>query len=118
MLESKERAENPNEAADRVGGLLAPKGARSLREGSPSGDGRGLRPRGYAMEAALLVELGRFEIHDLNRLQPGRGELLVRVEACGVCGSDVRIFRHGHPRIPLPQVLGHEIVGTVVETGG
>lgn len=71
----------------------------------------------HAVEAALLTELGRFEIRELDTPQPGRGELLVRVEACGVCGSDVRIFRHGHPRIRLPQVLGHEIVGSVVETG-
>jgi len=69
------------------------------------------------VQAALLAELGRFEVRDLRDPQPGRGELLVRVQACGVCGSDVRIFRHGHPRIRLPQVLGHEIVGTVVGTG-
>jgi L-iditol 2-dehydrogenase len=69
------------------------------------------------MEAALLVELGRLEIQELDTRQPGRGELLVRVEACGVCGSDVRIFCHGHPRLRLPQVLGHEIAGIVVETG-
>lgn len=69
------------------------------------------------MQAALLTELGRFEVRDLREPQPGPGELLVRVLACGVCGSDVRIFRHGHPRIRLPQVLGHEIVGVVTEAG-
>jgi L-iditol 2-dehydrogenase len=69
------------------------------------------------VQAALLAELGRFEVRDLRDPRPGRGEVLVRVQACGICGSDVRIFRHGHPRIRLPQVLGHEIVGTVAETG-
>jgi L-iditol 2-dehydrogenase len=69
------------------------------------------------VQAALLAELGRFEVGDLRDPRPGQGELLVRVQACGVCGSDVRIFRHGHPRIRLPQVLGHEIVGAIVETG-
>ena len=70
------------------------------------------------MEAALLTELGHFQVRSLDTPQPGPGELLVRVEACGICGSDTRIFRHGHRRIRLPQVLGHEIVGTVAETGG
>jgi L-iditol 2-dehydrogenase len=69
------------------------------------------------VEAALLAELGRFEVRDLDTPRPSRGELLVRVEACGICGSDTRIFRYGHRRIRLPQVLGHEIVGIVAEMG-
>lgn len=48
---------------------------------------------------------------------PGPGEALVRVLACGVCGSDVHM-RHG--RVPVrktPIILGHEIAGTVVSCG-
>ncbi|HSH14673.1 MAG TPA: alcohol dehydrogenase catalytic domain-containing protein, partial [Verrucomicrobiae bacterium] len=44
------------------------------------------------------------------------GELLVRVGACGICGTDIKKIQHGF--IAPPQVLGHEIAGTVVATGG
>jgi Zn-dependent alcohol dehydrogenase len=43
------------------------------------------------VEAALLAELGRFEMRGLHTPQPGRGELLVRVVASGACESDVPI---------------------------
>jgi len=41
----------------------------------------------------------------------------VRVRACAVCGSDVRIFRHGNPRVTPPAIIGHEIAGEVVAAG-
>jgi L-iditol 2-dehydrogenase len=47
----------------------------------------------------------------------GPGEILVRVRACAVCGSDVRIYHHGNPRVKPPQILGHEIAGDVVAVG-
>lgn len=50
------------------------------------------------------------------RLQPG--ELLVRVRAASLCGTDLKILRYGHFRIPqgCRRVLGHELAGEVVET--
>ena len=51
--------------------------------------------------------------------KPGRGQILVRLKACGVCHSDVHIWK-GHvrpPSDPAPFILGHEGVGTVVATG-
>lgn len=52
-----------------------------------------------------------------NRSSPesASGDLIADVEACGVCGTDLRIYRHGSPRISYPRVLGHEIVATVRE---
>ena len=44
----------------------------------------------------------------------GAGQLLVRVETCGVCRTDLHIFDGELPRPKLPLVLGHQIVGTVV----
>jgi L-iditol 2-dehydrogenase len=41
----------------------------------------------------------------------------LRVEACAICGTDVKIFFHGHKLITPPHILGHEIIGTVVEMG-
>lgn len=41
------------------------------------------------------------------------GEVLVRVEACAICGTDVKAFHKGNPRIRPPQTMGHEFAGTV-----
>lgn len=43
-------------------------------------------------------------------------DVLLRVEACGVCGSDIASYLHGH-YVEIGQVMGHESVGTVVELG-
>jgi threonine dehydrogenase-like Zn-dependent dehydrogenase len=46
------------------------------------------------------------------------GEALVRVEACGICGSDLGIVAGVHPRARVPLTLGHEFCGTIVEQAG
>ena len=69
------------------------------------------------MRAAVLIAPETFEIRELPRPQPGSDEVLIRVTACAVCGTDLRIFRHGHARVQLPAVIGHEIVGVVEELG-
>ncbi|HVO18380.1 MAG TPA: alcohol dehydrogenase catalytic domain-containing protein [Anaeromyxobacter sp.] len=48
---------------------------------------------------------------------PRRGELVVRVEACAICGTDIKSFHKGNPRIRPPQTMGHEFVGTVEASG-
>ena len=50
--------------------------------------------------------------------KPGPGEVLLRVEACGVCRTDLHISAGELPDPKLPLILGHEIVGTVADTGG
>src|SRR5437763_13012844 len=69
------------------------------------------------MKALLLSRYNHLEIADLPDPQPGPGEVLIRVAACGICGSDV----HGYDgtsgrRIP-PIVMGHEAAGVVAATG-
>ncbi len=63
------------------------------------------------------MEPGRFELREVPAPEIGAGEVLVRVRACAVCGTDLRIYRHGHPRVRLPALIGHEIVGTVERLG-
>lgn len=46
------------------------------------------------------------------------GEVRIKIDAAGVCGSDVHMWEGNDPRVPLPMVLGHEGVGTVVELNG
>src|SRR5262249_25101046 len=50
---------------------------------------------------------------------PGRGEVQIDVEACGLCGSDVHAWRgdQGYEWIRTPVVLGHELVGRVTAVG-
>ncbi|PIE31875.1 hypothetical protein CSA56_17170 [candidate division KSB3 bacterium] len=47
----------------------------------------------------------------------GDGEIRVKVDACAVCGSDLKAYRFGNPRIKPPLVIGHEFTG-IVETIG
>src|SRR5262249_12910126 len=49
--------------------------------------------------------------------QPGPNEVLIRIHACGVCRTDLHVCDGELPNPKLPLVLGHEIVGPVVETG-
>ncbi len=49
--------------------------------------------------------------------QPGRGEVLVRVEACGVCHSDAFTIDYGMPGLQYPRVPGHEIAGRIEAVG-
>ncbi|MDK2897406.1 MAG: L-iditol 2-dehydrogenase [Candidatus Atribacteria bacterium] len=72
------------------------------------------------MKAACLVAKGKIEVKEVVVPKPGPGEVLLRVEACGVCGTDVEIRDHGLPGQPLfgeHFIMGHEYAGTVVELG-
>ena len=48
---------------------------------------------------------------------PGPGELTVTIRAALTCGTDVKTFRRGHPKIPLPSPFGHEFSGVVSSVG-
>ena len=44
------------------------------------------------------------------------GEVLLEVDACSVCGTDLRTYHHGHKNIVAPRILGHEFAGRVIES--
>ena len=69
------------------------------------------------MLAAVLVEPGRVELGEVPTPDPGPGEVLLRVDAALTCGTDIKTYRRGHPKIPLPSPMGHEASGTVVAVG-
>jgi len=69
------------------------------------------------MRAAIFEGIGRMTVKEAPDPTAEPGGAVVRVRACAVCGSDVRIFRHGNARVVPPQVLGHEIAGEVVAVG-
>ena len=57
------------------------------------------------------------ELTDRNDPQPGRGQVAVRVHACGVCRTDLHVIDGELPQARSPIIPGHEIVGTVAEVG-
>lgn len=70
------------------------------------------------MRALIFEGPNRMSLREIPRPEPGHGEVLIRVQASAICGTDVRIFtgrktreiRHGHP-------IGHEVAGTVAAVG-
>jgi len=69
------------------------------------------------MKALLLSEYRRLEIADLPTPTAGPGQVLVRVAACGICGSDVHGYDGSSGRRIPPIVMGHEAAGTVAAVG-
>ncbi len=68
-----------------------------------------------SMKAAVHVGSGRLELKEWPVPAPGPGELVLSLRGCGLCGSD--IAKLGGAGAPVPAVLGHEVVGDVVEVG-
>ncbi|HEX4786426.1 MAG TPA: galactitol-1-phosphate 5-dehydrogenase [Candidatus Sulfotelmatobacter sp.] len=69
------------------------------------------------MKALLLSTYRHLELAELAVPEPGRGEVLVRVAACGICGSDVHGYDGSSGRRIPPIVMGHEAAGTVAAVG-
>jgi len=65
---------------------------------------------------AMLVAKEKFEIQTHPLPEPGDDEMLVRVEGCGVCGTDAHEYKNDPFRL-IPIVLGHEGSGTIVKMG-
>ena len=77
------------------------------------------------IRAAILEEIGReppyattrpLTIDEVELALPGRGEVLVKISAAGLCHSDLSVIDGNRPR-PTPMALGHEAAAVVVETG-
>ena len=65
------------------------------------------------MKAAVTTEDHGFEVVDLPDPTPDADQLVIRVAACGVCGSDIK----AQPYAPAGMVMGHELGGEVVAVG-
>jgi L-iditol 2-dehydrogenase len=69
----------------------------------------------HQMRAGVYRGLGRVVPEDVAVPRIGDGEVLIRVAACGICGTDVKKVSHG--LVQPPQILGHEIAGTIADVG-
>jgi len=67
-------------------------------------------------KVAVLTAPETLEIEE-RPVDPGDGEVLVKVSECGICGSDLKMYSGKHPVLKPPLVMGHEFFGTVEEVG-
>jgi L-iditol 2-dehydrogenase len=68
------------------------------------------------MKAAVYEGKEQVNIRDVAEPTLEDGDLLVEVDACSICGTDLRTYRHGDKKIIPPRILGHEFCGRVVES--
>jgi len=85
-------------------------GAKVIVEGSKS-----LGPIPKTMRAGVFRDKGVVRVEEVPVPDVGDGEVLIKVAACGICGTDIKkiLQRYVEP----PQILGHELAGTVVAIG-
>jgi L-iditol 2-dehydrogenase len=69
------------------------------------------------MKSLLLTEYRKFELADLPQPEPAQHEVLIRVAACGICGSDVHGYDGSSGRRIPPIVMGHEAAGVIAAVG-
>jgi threonine dehydrogenase-like Zn-dependent dehydrogenase len=69
--------------------------------------------------AAVLHGCGDLRVDEVPTPSIREDEVLLRCRAVAICGTDVRIYRHGHPRLPdgTRRILGHELAGEVADVG-
>jgi len=69
------------------------------------------------MKAAVLVEPRRFEVRSVPLPEVGPDDVLIKVERCGICGTDIHMFNGHYAADELPIIPGHEFAGTIARTG-
>lgn len=77
----------------------------------------GRKVKSMKNKAALLLENRKIEIGETKMPELKPGHVKVKVDYCGICGSDVHFYSQGEPEFPdvYPFILGHEFAGTIVE---
>ena len=69
------------------------------------------------MKQAIMTAPGEIRIQDIPMPTPGSGEVLLRIQRIGVCGSDVHVYHGKHPYTSYPVVQGHEYSASVEAVG-
>lgn len=68
------------------------------------------------MKAAVYLGKEQLPVRDVPEPSLADGEVLLAIEACSVCGTDLRTYRHGDHKIIPPRILGHEFCARVIES--
>ena len=69
------------------------------------------------MQAGFLVKPGQIELRELPVPEPEPGEVIAKVHTALTCGTDLKTYRRGHPKVSLPSPFGHEFSGSVHALG-
>ena len=69
------------------------------------------------MKGWKIYAPGDIRFEELDIPEPGPEEALVKVEVATTCGTDLKIYRRGHPGMTFPNKFGHELVGEVISKG-
>lgn len=69
------------------------------------------------MQAARFYEPGVLKVESVEIPEPGPGEILVKSHVALTCGTDLKMYRRGHPLAKPPLIIGHEFAGEIVEVG-
>ena len=69
------------------------------------------------MKQAIMTAPGQIEIHEAAVPAPGPGEVLLRIQRIGVCGSDIHVYHGKHPYTGYPVVQGHEFSAVLESVG-
>jgi len=85
------------------------------RTGATLESARVLGPVPKTMRAGVFREKGIVRVEEVPVPEVGPGEVLIKVAACGICGTDIKKIFHRY--VEPPQILGHELAGTVVAVG-
>lgn len=69
------------------------------------------------MKAAIYKGIGKIEVSEIKKPENDDESAIVKINTVGICGTDLKTFKRGHPMFKPPCILGHEFVGTVEEVG-
>jgi len=69
------------------------------------------------VKAAVYEAPERIEVREVPKPKCPEEGLLLKVLACAICGTDVKVYHHGHRHIRPPRITGHEVCGEIVEVG-
>ena len=78
---------------------------------------REMPPKSQNMKALLYPEFDTLQLCEQSVPEPAADEVLLRVSACGICGSELESFQTRSPRRPPPLVMGHEFCGVIERLG-
>jgi len=69
------------------------------------------------LKAAVLENLNNIKVKEVDTPECREDEILLKVEACGICRTDMKCFTMGQRDLKMPRILGHEISGAAVKVG-
>ena len=70
-----------------------------------------------SMRAAVYLGPKNIQVQTVPKPQCGPGEIRIKVGACAICGTDMRIYTHGQKNVVPPAITGHEIAGVIDAVG-